>query len=344
MILAYLVYSILLLLAILRIYSVDRKLDYLIIAVYTVLIGLRFNVGGDYPTYVQYINEVSFSALELVPYEGLYFYVFRILKYPVLVFVVFAYFHIWLLISIMRVTGLNALFFGFLVSLNLFESISLIRQMNAFLFIIYLYLRHGKWLLSMIKMCISIGLHKSSVALWLLILQGRAVLKNRLIRIIFISAFGFLVSLNLSVADILNVINSDFLFGYGVLQEDLFFESESRIISLAMLVNIIVFISGLMSYHSGSHHLVKLALFIYGMSLLLSPTILELNYIPISRLFSYLVWFKFIVIANVVQNMSRVALFKSFVLRICVVATTGWYYWAIFNQAAHCSPYRFIFI
>jgi len=332
------------------------------IFLYTLVLGLRYKVGGDFDGYANYYETTTEQvASNEVSFEIGFYWLIQVLKFLELPSTALFLFTCCIQVILMTfwlrkyIFLAQWFFFFYFTTLLAFESLNLIRQAIAFMFILGAmpYLIEGKRL----KYYLMIGLASTMHVSALLFLPLYFVLNKDW----FLSRISQII-LVLTVYISANVIK-DYFFkglsllqwfsaseGYGSIQDALFFEGEVSGFSLGLFFTLITDLTlisaspwlkkkygalGFRCYYN-----------IFFIGALLTPIIYYANYITFNRLSFYFYSIKFVILSFLLC-----ALFESKYRRawkkplgfIIVISYYLWFSTALFKGAAWCAPFQFVF-
>ena len=328
--------------------------------IFAITLGLRYNVGGDYKSYVDYYNETTADiAYEDVPFEIGFYYLILALKglglpywslFMVLCAIQMIFMGAWLTRQLDAAPWL--IFFYFTTLLG-FESLNIIRQATALMMVLFALsclARGGLWQ-SLAWIALASTMHISALMLLpLVFLIGREWFKSRLL-MIGLLVFSYLASNEIKailfdVLPLFSLLSS----GYSSLQTELFFEADASILSfgllLAFLVDVLVvyFHRDLLNRYRANGFILYFNMFYIGA--LVAPVVYFSNYIAFTRLAFYFTSFRFVMLGFLVAYlMSKDARFgvAKLLVATLILAYLGMFCLAILRGAAWCSPYQFVF-
>lgn len=332
------------------------------IIIYTAVLGLRFKVGGDYDSYVDYYNTTTSDvSYKDVSFEFGFYWLIRFLRAFDLpswtLFIATCAIQIGVLSAWLSRQSDAApwLVYFYFTTLLGFESLNIIRQAMA-LMIIMLAIselverrpwRYCLWIL------LASTLHVSA-----LVFLPMAVFVHRDWRIdraglLLILAGSYAVAgtvkdLLFEMLPIFSLI--DGFAGYSSLQDELFFEREVRGVSLGTIFAL--FVDSLIVYWSP--YLLKRygkngfrAYFnVFYVGAVLTPVVVAANYITFARLAFYFTSFRFVVLGFLAAWLfSRDAHFPGakLVASLLISMYFAFFSMAIIRGAAWSAPFQFIF-
>lgn len=231
------------------------SVGFLYVIIYTLIVGLRYDVGVDYlsykkifeqfalvspatPTDIQYIEPAFVLLYKILTILGLPFYSF---------FVVVAFtniFFLWLFTRQYKILTLW-IFFFYICSMTLFETFNIMRQMTAF----FMFLCSLKYIASrsfykyLLAICF-ISLFHVSILLMLpfyFIVNKELLINTRFASIIVICFFLFKTQISMFIWDVFFPFLSKLLIGvdasyYLLKTGDLFFDSGSNSLGIMHLI------------------------------------------------------------------------------------------------------------
>lgn len=333
------------------------------ILLYTLVVGLRYNVGGDYlgykEDYIEFVNlNIPYSESR---YDGGYFVLMFLLKrfglnYPFLftsmAFLQILFFYLW---ARRYKFLLSWLVFFYFTSLFLFESMNIMRQALSFLIVLlsinYIQTKE-KWK-PFVLLLLASSFHKSAIIfLPFYFFLSFDFSKSRLFQIVLlIGAYGFVdvlfdvffkrVELVAILLDYQSYTITD--------RSDLYLERD--VIGLGLGVYFVLVIDFILILYSSrlkvyfkTRNLVPLYNVFY-IGALLTPLSSISNSIVVQRFGFYFFSFRFVVLSFLVYYLfsDKTILLNKFIGVIIVCAFLCWFIFAIYKGAAWCSPFQFIF-
>lgn len=332
------------------------------VVLYTLVIGLRYNVGTDYQSYVNYYAyttaQVSFAD---VPFEIGFYWLIRTLKFfdlpPTALFlftcgIQMTFMTVWL----RRYRFLAPWFIYFyFTTLLAFESMNTIRQAMAF----------------MVLLCaISQILNRKPIQYFFLVGLASTLHVSALmfLPMYFLLDWDWISSRRWQVAILLFVYASAIAFKnyllvlipqlflslgferYARIQDDLFFEKDvpgfSYGLTFLLLTDLIIITVSpwLKQRYAGWGFRAYYNAYFIGM--LLTPIVFFANYIPISRLAFYFMSFKFIVLSFLAAWIFAKSGPRFWAKGFGAVLVSLYFVWflsAIYKGAAKCAPFMFVF-
>jgi hypothetical protein len=328
--------------------------------IFSVILGLRYNVGGDYFAYVDYYNKTTSNvSYKDVPFEFGFYYLIVVLKEFGL-----PYWSLFLTMCAIQMIFLGSwltrqldaapwLVFFYFTTLLGFESLNIIRQATSLMIVLFALscLARGSVWRYCAWIALAATLHVSALMMLpLALLIGREWSKRRFI-LFSLLVLSYLVSNEIKeilfdVLPLLSLLDS----GYSSLQNELFFESDASVLSvgfaLAFLVDALVvyFYPVLLERYRSNGFLLYFNLFYMGA--LLTPVVYFSNYIAFTRISFYLTSFRFVMLgfllAYLMSKNARFGIAKLLAVAL-ILAYLGMFFVAIVRGAAWCSPFQFVF-
>lgn len=332
------------------------------IALYTLVLGLRHNVGGDFQGYVGYFDSVRDGVTSAdVPFELGFYWLIRVLRYfdlpPTSLFLATCGIQIAFMSAWLRRYPLLASWFlyFFFTTLILFRSLDGVRQALAFSILLYaipsLLCRNPIKYLALVALAAMFHLSALVFMPLYLAIDRKMPLGRYLQLALMLASYlvaDFLKDLLFEVLPLLSVAaNYD---GYSEVQESLFFESEATGFSLSiaftLLVNssLILLSDRLRLLYSMWGFRIYYNIFLVGA--LLQPAVLAANYIPFARFNYYFDAFKVVILSFLAiwaftsQDANRWTRAGGVVI---VGIYFVWFFIAILKGAAWCAPFQFVF-
>ena len=336
---------------------------YLFMMMYTLVIGLRYNVGRDYEGYTRWFKELSRSGRFPVDNDFGFIWLNQLLvesgfeSYSL--FIVFAFLQIlFLLLFLKRIPFLRFwYFFFFFTSLLFFVSMNVMRQTLAFFVFMYCVqlFYEKKYIKTLLLGIFAFSMHKTVIILFVLLPILRLEwFKNIKIQIIvlFLSAF-ILPSFFMVFLDYASPFIN--LMGYSYYAENLDLMNEiteenkrgdglSIFLFFFIDLFIVLFYDKLKEKFNSFNFIPFYNLFFVG--LILSRIFAD-NFI-LARIADYFIHFRVVIVAflmfyifNVLKYPSN-RIVKPIAIVICM-AMLLFYYKAIYNNAADIAPIQFIF-
>lgn len=332
------------------------------ILLYSLILGLRYEVGGDYEGYARYYETTTeqVSSNE-VPFEIGFYWLIRALKFLELpttaLFLSTCCIQIALMIFWLRRYSFIApwFFFFYFTTLLAFESLSLIRQAIAFMFILGAmpYLIGGNRSKYFLMISLAALMHASALLfLPLYFFLNRDWFLSRtyqvLIVLIIYSSADIIKEYFFNGLSLLQFFSVS--EGYANIQDALFFEGEAAGFSLGLLFTLItdLILIATSSWLKKKYYDIGFRCYynIFFIGVLLTPIIYYANYITFNRLSFYFYSMKFIVLSFLLC-----ALFESKYRNIwkrsigcfLIAAYYIWFSSALFKGAAWCAPFQFVF-
>ena len=344
-----------------------RRHDFFVLAfvsffLYTLVLGLRYKVGGDYQGYVDYYENTSASVSSAdVPFEIGFYWLIRVLRFldlpPTSLFLATCGIQMLFMALWLRRHSFVAhwVIYFYFTTLLLFSSMNLIRQSIAFLILLcaMLQLTDRKLLQYLILVGLASTFHSSALMfLPFYFLIDRDWITSRWLQVlILIVAYVSADAIKVYLFEFLPLIFVAFGFeNYASLQEDLFFEGKvsgfSAGLAFGFATDFIVIMSsswlkrqyasqGFLAYYNA-----------YFIGALLTPVVYFSNYITFARLIFYFTAFKLIVLSFLVVwlfSPSVKSPWAKWLGAVLVVSYYGWFSLAISKGAAWCAPFQFVF-
>lgn len=337
-------------------------LAYSSIAIYATVLGLRYNVGTDYQSYVGFYEEISshVSAAD-VQFEIGFYWLIRALKFfelpPTALFLATCCIQmIFMTIWLRRNSFLAPWFIYFyFTTLLVFESMNIIRQATAFMILLCAMpqLVDRKLLQYMILVVLASTVHSSALIFLPLyfLLDNLWISSRRWQVVILLLAYGSANTIKGFLFEFFPLISMAVgLENYGKIQDDLFFNTEISGFSPGLIFVLISDLIVIMTspwlkrkYEVQGFRVYYNAFYVGSV---LTPVIFFSNYIPFSRLLFYFTAFKFIVLSFLVAwlfSKSVRSLWAKGLGAILVISYFGWFMLAISKGAALSAPFQFIF-
>jgi hypothetical protein len=330
------------------------------IIIFTIIVGFRYQVGGDFPGYEGYFNEqINLDNASQVPYELGFFLLIELLHFIHLpsqaLFVITAFIQVLLLTKIIRISrgcGTLVILFYFL-SLSFIESLNTLRQSIALLAVIisvYQY-REGNLKSFIIYALLGLAFHLSTiVAIPIIVISSfinvhriRLFISVMLLIIIFFS--GEIADFILSLLPMLGALG--FYNGYLVVREDLIFEASASGgfgLYISVMTDFYLIYRG-SSLIAGAHYPLPKYLFsAFVFGALFNPIAVESGFMTFSRGLMYLYGLKFIIMGCILfigykegNKYERTGLLMFSLIMVYLL----WFYSAVLSGAAHSAPYYF---
>lgn len=331
------------------------------VVVFSAVLGLRDEVGGDYLGYVGYfVTQTPDTLPGEVPYEIGYFYLIKILKFLGLgapsLFVASCAIQIFFLsLWVRRFPEFASLFFLFyFLSLHAFEALNIVRQATAFSIILYATVWIGKQRFGIFCALIVLAstFHWSAmIVLPLYFLAPRRLMTSTLKQIVIYGAvYVFAGALSQLLFSYLPQLASLIGFAnHGNVQEDLYFAAADGAglgVVFQIATDLLVFLLFGRLYEAYRYLNIQIHYNFFLVGAFFSPVVLFSNYILFARLNFYFTSFKFILVVMVVSGLlsGRLRIRNAGVVVALIII--GYYVWflnAIDAGAAGAAPFRFIF-
>jgi hypothetical protein len=331
------------------------------IFIFSLVIGLRYYVGGDYVGYLDDYNSFNIansfkdSRYELGYYSLMYFLKFLSLSYPFL-FITVSFLQILFVYKWAKNYKylLPWIVFFYFTTLYLFESMNVMRQALAFSILLFstIYIQKTQLIRFILFVLLAASFHKSALIFVIFyFLINRVWIKNKYIQLglLFLSLISsqFLFESFFQKIDVLaTLLDYD---SYSQMSSDLFLEDDND--SLGFGLYFLIFIDSIIILYSDSlqktfkneNYIIFHNLFLIGA--LLTAAFGGTTSIVIGRFIFYFVSFRIIVLSffcyylfNV--NRKKINLFIGFII---IIAYIFWFISAISKGAAWSVPFQFIF-
>lgn len=332
------------------------------IVIYSLTLGLRYNVGGDYDGYVKYYVETTGRVLPAeVPFEIGFYWLIRTLKYveaptASLFVATCAIQIIFMVIWLRRYLFLSPWFFYFyFTTLLAFESLNTVRQAMAFMVLLcaipHLIARNIIPYVVLVTMACT--LHASAVIfLPLYFLLAKEIPFGRFWQIcVLVLVYIVADFLNTIIFNVLPMLSMFIGYdAYGNIQKDLFFKNIPSYLKLGVLFSfltdaIIIFLAPWLERLFASHGF-RVYYNAFYIGALIRPLSYFSGYVVFARLGFYFLSFKFIVLSFLLVGLfstSTSDLRSKLLGGGLVAAYFVWFSWAIANGAASCAPFQFVF-
>lgn len=333
------------------------------ISIFSLVIGLRYYVGGDYPGYLDYYNSLNIKKIynethtEYGYYMLMFFLKFLGLPYTFL-FICTSFLQIYFIykwVNNYRFLLPWVIFFYF-TSLYLFESMNIIRQAIAFSLILYsiTFIYKSRGIQFIITIIFAALFHKSALFfLPFYFFIKKEWIKNKYIQIILVLLF--LVFVNPLIDSLFNnfqtiafILNYD-NYSNSNQRADLFFDEITNSLGIAYYINLILNITILLysdklkevyrEYHYIAYHNM-----FYIIALLSSAATIS-NSIAISRSLFYFNSFRFIVLSFLCYYLFSIKKsIPNLIIGLLIISVfLIWFINAILKGAAWCAPFQFFF-
>lgn len=336
---------------------------YFFILVYSLIIGLRYNVGRDYVGYTDWFKELRHTGQFPVDNDFGFIWLNEILVNlgleSYMLFIIIAFLQIlFLLLSLRKISFLGSWYlYFFFTSLLFFTSLNTMRQTVAlfiFMYCIQLF-ENKKYLYTCLLSILAFSMHKTVIILFVLLpFLKFEWFKNVKIQgtILFLSVFILPVFFSVILDFASPIIN---LLGYNYYIENLDLMKEitdennkgdglSVFLFFFIDLFIIFFYNKLKKQYSSYNFVMFYNIYFVG--LILSRVFAE-NFI-LTRIADYFISFRVLILAFLmVYIFNTTKAFKNpFIKPIAVViciAMLLFYYKAIYNNAGDIAPIQFIF-
>lgn len=332
------------------------------VALFTLVVGMRFNVGGDYGSYFDAYNDLDiFELRNTTHFETGFYYLMASLRllsldYPAL-FMVTAFLQIYFVYrwAYDYRFMLPWVVFFYFTSLYLFESMNIIRQALAFSFFLYStrFIIQRRLLPYLLFSVLAFLMHKSALLfIPLYFVLGRdwfASVKVQLglvlaLVVLAIPIIGYLFENFGQLALLLNYVD------YASMDEqtDQFFEdgggyTAGYFFSLGVNLIIILYSKRLKEAFKEQHFYLYYNLFFIAMLWgVIAPAA---NSMVLARAFFYFTSLRFVVLSFLLYYLFSVNKDKLqyYIGTGLVAAYLLWFVMAIANKAAWCAPFQFYF-
>ena len=329
---------------------------------YMLVIGLRYDVGGDFPGYLNYyINTTPQVSSSDVPFEIGFYWLIRTLKFfelpPAALFLFTSGIHMIFMSAWLRRHSFLApyVIYFYFTTLIAFESLNLIRQSMAFMILLYAVpqIIHRKPL----KYFFLVGLASTvHVSAWMFlpmyfVLDREWISSRRWQFFILIFIYVSANAIKDYLFDVVPLVTLALGFeNFVSIQDDLFFEREVSGVSLGLILVltsdlIVITVSpwlkrryeawGFRAYYNA-----------YYIGMLLMPITYFANHVTFSRLIFYFMSFKFIVLSFIVSwlfDRTGPGFWAKGLGAVLIVMYYVWFLNAIYKGAASCAPFVFVF-
>jgi hypothetical protein len=336
---------------------------YLFILIYSLIVGLRYNVGKDYVGYSQWSKELRITGHFPVDKDFGFIWLneflveFEFESYAL--FIIIAFLQIlFLLLFLKRIPFLRSwYFYFFFTSLLFFVSMNTMRQTLAFLIFMYclqLYFEN-RFLKTFILFVLAFSMHKTVlipfVFLPLLKFEWFKNVRIQLI-ILFLSVFilpGFFSIFLRYTSPIINLLGYDYYVENLDLMKEISDENKRgdglSIFMFFFIDLMIILLYEKLKERFNRYNFIQLYN-IFFLGVVLSRIFAE-NFI-LARISDYFIFFRVIILSflmfyifNISKDL-RIQVLKPFAIAICL-GMLLFYYKAIYNNAAEIAPIQFIF-
>ncbi|WP_351089094.1 EpsG family protein [Shewanella sp. S1-49-MNA-CIBAN-0167] len=330
------------------------------IVFFIIIVGFRYNVGGDFPTYEEYyVDQFFVSDSSQVAYEFGFYTLIEILHFFSLpsqsLFVICSIFQVVLLLKIVQIakgSGLLLIFFYF-TTLSFIESLNVMRQSIALLGVILAlyYLANKKYKYSILNTMVAVIFHSSSLlAIPLMFLLYKSSLyKYRYTIILFtlLSHFFAVQFFSFFVDMVLELPIFGGYSGYLAFSKDLFIENVNDGISigliLSLLTDVYLIIRGTKFIAMNSRSLPSVVFNSYLIGCLIYPIVASTGFLALGRGMMYFYGMKFVVMSAVLYagfKSGSILERKGVILTPIVLLYLLWFCMAVYIGAAGSSPYQ----
>lgn len=333
------------------------------VMIFILIVGFRYNVGGDFPAYVSYYNDQYFiSDSSEVDYEYGFYILIEILHFIDLpsqsIFVVCSFFQIILLLKVIQLSkesGFLLIFFYF-TTLSFVESLNVMRQSISFLGVIlsvyYISNRYYKY--AFVNMIIAVMFHNSSLlAIPIIYLLSKFKLyrfTSVFIILIMISHY-FAIEIFSIFIDIISSLN--FVGGYSgylVMSKELFIKNINNGISIGLILSIFTDIylvtRGKQFIDFSDKSIISIVFNSYLIGCILYPIVAATGFLALGRGMMYFYGMKFIVMGVVLyrgfKNGNSLEQYGFLIVPV-VIMYFVWFCVAVSIGAAGSSPYHSYF-
>ncbi|MBS7254393.1 EpsG family protein [Flavobacterium branchiicola] len=336
---------------------------YFLILIYTLVVGLRYNVGFDYSGYTRWFKELKSTGYFPVDNDFGFVWLNKFLvnfgfeSYSLFIIIAFLQFF-FLLLFLKRLSLLRSWYFYFyFTSLFFFVSMNAMRQTLAFLIFAYCIqiFYEKKYCKTFFIALFALSIHKTAIMVFILLpflnfewFKSVKIQIGLLFLSVFVLPTFFAVLLNY-VSPIIN------LLGYGYYIENLDYMKEitdenkvgdglSIFLFFFIDLFIIIFYNRL-KYRFMNYNFIKFYN-LYFIGLILSRIFAD-NFI-LARIADYFIFFRVVILSFlmcyvfVVSSKTVERLIKPIAIIICL-GMLLFYYKAIYNNAAGIAPFQFYF-
>jgi hypothetical protein len=331
------------------------------IFIFSLVIGLRYYVGGDYVGYLDDYNSFNIansfkdSRYELGYYSLMYLLKFLSLSYPFL-FLTVSFLQILFVYKWAKNYKylLPWIVFFYFTTLYLFESMNVMRQALAFSILLFstIYIQKTQLIRFILLVLLAASFHKSALSFVIFyFLINREWIKNKYIQLglLFISLISsqFLFETFFQKIDVFaTLLDYD---SYSQMSSDLFLadDNDSLGFGLFFLVSIdsiiILYSDRLQKTFKNEKFYIYYNLFFIGA--LLSATFSNSNSIALGRLMFYFVSFRIVILSFLSFYLFKInrSLTNNIVGILIIVTYLFWFISAISKGAAWSVPFQFIF-
>lgn len=337
-------------------------LAFVSVVMYALVLGLRYNMGGDYQGYAGYYEEAEVGLLPAdVHYEIGFYWLIRTLKFFELpqytLFITTCGIQmIFMAVWLRRHRFLAPWFIYFyFTTLLVFESLNIIRQAMAFMILLCAIpqLLDRKPLQYLTLVGLASTLHASAMLfLPLYVMLDREWISSRRLQIaILLLMYASAIAIKDLLFDVLPLISVALNYGnYAGIQEDLFFQGAASVFSPGLLFVLVSDLIVIMASPWLKYRYAALGFRAYYnafyLGALITPIIISANYIPFSRIAFYFLSFKFIVLSFLVAGLFAHVVpwrWSKVIGSVMVISYFWWFLNAIVKGAAMSAPFQFVF-
>lgn len=348
------------------VFNLKRDNKYFIISIisiflFSLVIGLRYYVGGDYVGYLDDYNNfnlgISYSDSR---YELGYFSLMIILKllglkYPFL-FIVVSFLQI---LFIYNWTSnfkflLPGIIYFYFTTLYLFESMNIMRQALSFSILLFstIYIHKSEKIKFIGMVLLASSFHKSSIFfLPFYFFVTKEWISNKytqiaLMVLAFLSSQFLFDEFFLKITILAELLDYQ---DYSQLNDDLFLETDNQSMGIGLYfiftIDLIIFLYSdkLIKIFKNESYIVYHNMFFIGA--LLTAAFGGTNSIALGRFMFYFVSFRIVVLSFLCYYLFSINrnIINYFIGVIIIISYLIWFISAISKGAAWCSPYQFIF-
>jgi hypothetical protein len=338
-----------------------KKTTFLIIVIYSLLVGCRYDVGVDYMGYLGWYNKVRLTGNfpvenSEIGYVWLNEILVSIEAHYVFLFIIIAFLQIFFLLKAMERYNflLPWYFFFFFTSLLMFSSMNIMRQTIAYFLFFYtitLFLDKKYWQVALLVL-LGASFHKSILLfVWVYPLLRYDWFTNRYIQIGALVVVTFIASQWISIiieyaSPIINLLGYQYYIeNIDQMNEITKDTSSGSGFGKYLLFFIDVFIIFFSTRIKIQYHKVHIHSFynLYFLGAILERVFAE-NFI-LSRTNDYLVNFRVLLLSFVCFHIfkNKVPFFQRVVAGLIVLSMLSYFYRGIDNSAAKCAPFSFFF-
>jgi transmembrane protein EpsG len=333
------------------------------VLLYGLILGLRYNVGLDYPAYVDIYSVIKEGVRASdVGYEWGFYWLIRALRAyrlpPASLFLATCTLQMLFMVSWLRRYTVIASWYVyfFFTSLLVFESMNTIRQALAYAILLSAMpaLLERRFLRYVLLVCGASLIHNSALLfLPLYFLLDRDWISNRLLQMaMLLLAYAAAYKTGEQLIGLLPLLALASNYGnYAAVQGALFYDKSFAGFSPGMLfillTDLFIIYSAPMLKRLFGGWGFRIYYNLYLIGALLSPFALYTNYIPFGRLAFYFTAFRPVVLAFVLVGCLRTDEGRrGLVMRLLAMALASayflWFLRAIWNKAAWCAPFQFV--